>query len=223
MYIVTGASSGLGREVVKELLSSELHISVVGVSRRNPSIDHDFFKWIKMDQSDWQSTEQAVSQILAMNMPIKGIIHCAGILNLETFDRLSENESQVVMNTNVIGLAHLQGLLMASIKKKGASTIVVTSTAVFKPLARQPLYAASQAARQALALSFRDELSDYEDAPVHIVAPRAMQPSGMARPKPGKKYIDSRYVASCIVHLLKSFDSSEQDIVINRRKAASIE
>jgi short-subunit dehydrogenase len=228
MYVITGASSGLGHEVTKQLLkkvsrSKKEPETVIGICTRQPDFTDTSFLWIPFDQSNWKSTEVVVSKILKYKEKLQGIVHCAGILSLEGFGRLTEKEASHVLAVNVTGLAHLHGLLLDRVKVDHTSTVIVTSTSVLQPKARQPIYAASHWARQCLAKTFRDELADFVDTPTHTIAPDAMQPSGMASPKPGKRYINNKYVAERIISLLSSDGVTEEDIVLNRRKAGSIE
>jgi len=153
--VVTGASSGIGKETA--ILLSNLGATVSIVARREEYLKEtlsemqgDNNHYYACDLSDTDSINDVVSNIVTTSGPVDGLIHCAGIgVNLPiAMTKVKSIES--VMKTNFYSFAELIRLLS---KKKnsneGASFVGVSSIASMKGDKTQGAYAASKAAMNA--------------------------------------------------------------------------
>lgn len=153
--VVTGASSGIGRETSIRL--SKLGVKVSLIARREEELketlsemEGEGHKYFLCDLSDTESINNLVSDIVSEAGPVDGLVHCAGIgvnipVSLTKTDILDS-----VMKTNFYSFAELIRLLS---KKKncnsGASFVGVSSVASIKGDKSQGAYAASKAAMNA--------------------------------------------------------------------------
>lgn len=163
--VVTGASSGIGRETA--ILLSKLGAKVSLIARREDALqetlsmmegeDHHFYM---SDLSDTEGIGDLVKSIVAEAGTVDGFIHCAGIgVNLPV-SMTKTDAIDSVMRTNFYSFAELIRFLS---KKKnsneGASFVGVSSVASLKGDKSQGAYAASKAAMNAYIHPAAKELS----------------------------------------------------------------
>lgn len=77
-HFVTGASSGLGLELCKTLLSQGQH--VLGLSRSEPKIKNDLFQWIQCDLSQTDKLQEVI-QSIPQEIKMKSLVNNAGTLD----------------------------------------------------------------------------------------------------------------------------------------------
>ena len=140
MFVITGASDGLGLEVAKLLLSQRK--KVVSLSRSEPLVEG--VQWIKTDLTDEASIEAAAKQVNAMDDKLEVLVNCAGVLSFEPIENVSFAELERVFHTNVIGAILLTSRLMERIKKDAADVVNVSSTVGTKAYKDQAAYGSSK-------------------------------------------------------------------------------
>jgi NAD(P)-dependent dehydrogenase (short-subunit alcohol dehydrogenase family) len=163
--VVTGASRGIGREIVLELVAQG--VSVVAVSRNQPALDelaqqnNELISVCAKDISDPDCAE-VVSGIV--RGPLDILINNAGLLlqgqlGEQTFDNIEK-----MYRTNVIAPAMLtQGLLPALKKSSSAHIVNIGSMGGFQGTAKFPglwAYSSSKAALSNMAECWAEELKD---------------------------------------------------------------
>lgn len=163
--LVTGASSGIGKETA--ILLSKLGARVSLVARREDALketvsvmEGDGHHWYSCDVSDAENISGLVSAIAGESGAVDGFIHCAGIgVNLPVSVTKTDTIDSV-MKTNFYSFAEFIRLLS---KKKnsnaGASFVGVSSVASLKGDKSQGAYAASKAAMNAYIHPAAKELS----------------------------------------------------------------
>ena len=163
--VVTGASSGIGRETA--VLLSKLGAAVTIVARRKDELEKtladmegDNHHMFVCDLSDMEAIDGLVSSIISASGPVDGFIHCAGIGVNIPVSMTKAGTLDTVMKTNFYSFAELIRLLS---KKKnsnpGASFVGVSSVASIKGDKTQGAYAASKAAMNAFIHPAAKELS----------------------------------------------------------------
>ena len=134
-YIVTGASSGLGRQVCVTL--SQLGANVTAVARRENRLretlllmekgEHDCYSY---DLSEVEGIESLVYSIVSKNGKYDGAVHCAGIGTLMPIAMSKYSFMKEIMDINFFSFIELVRVLS---KKKntneGASFVAVSSAA----------------------------------------------------------------------------------------------
>ena len=153
--IVTGASSGIGKETAK--LLSRLGASVSIVARREEALkqtisemEGDKHHYYSCDLSNADTISDLISKAVSESGPVDGFIHCAGIgVNLPV-SITKPATIDTVMRTNFYSFVEFIRLLS---KKKnsnaGASFVGVSSVASMKGDKSQGAYAATKAAMNA--------------------------------------------------------------------------
>jgi short-subunit dehydrogenase len=172
VIVVTGAGSGIGKALVKELLSRGSH--VVAVDLRQASLDalasecnHDYLTAHCLDITDRRAVEALVPAIRSAKSSVDGLINCAGII--QPFVRVNEldyHDIEHVMNVNFFGTLHMiKAFLPLLLERPEAHIVNVSSMGGFLPVPGQSVYGASKAAVKLLSEGLYAEL---RDTPVRV-------------------------------------------------------
>ena len=149
--LIVGASSGIGLETAKSLLSKGF--IVFSASRTPPDLTGiTHFTW------DAQNPDSTV--FASLPDEIHGIIYCPGTINLKPFHRLSQEDFKHDFQINVLGaIAVIQAVLPKLKKADGASIILYSTVAAKIGMGFHASVAASKGAVEGLTLSLAAELS----------------------------------------------------------------
>lgn len=161
--LVTGASSGIGAEIARELAARGYNVTLA--ARRIEKLrglaeelaeDYDVEATpIECDVTDDQQVQKALAAITAAGKRIDILVNNAGVGSEGGFGDCSYESqvAQVDLNCRaVVGLTHRVIGDMAD--HGGGGVLIVASTAAFQPMPRQTVYAATKA----FALSFSEAL-----------------------------------------------------------------
>jgi NADP-dependent 3-hydroxy acid dehydrogenase YdfG len=114
--IVTGASSGIGAATVRGL--REAGARVAGGARRADRIDADIA--LELDVTDPASCERFVDAALRKLGGLDILVNAAGLgLGREPFDESTEDDEEVVLETNVHGLIRMTRLCLPHVADGG--------------------------------------------------------------------------------------------------------
>jgi NAD(P)-dependent dehydrogenase (short-subunit alcohol dehydrogenase family) len=160
--LVTGASSGIGREIVYQLNSQNANIIITGRNQEklNDTIfnidGHNVIYSKALDLNNDEELEQFV-----LEMPkVDGVIFCAGIAEYTPIKLLNKNKIQKTLDTNFISQTQLTRLLIKSKKiNPGGSLVYVSSLSSQQGVSATASYAASKAALNAFMRVTASELS----------------------------------------------------------------
>ena len=162
--LVTGASSGIGADIAREL--AERGHAVTLVARREDRLAvlaeeleaklHVRTDAITCDLSDAAARERLVAEIRARGLEVSILVNNAGFGSAGRFQDLDPEGELRMVRTNVEAVVHLCGEYIPAMIERGEGAVLnVASTAAFQPLARQSTYSASKA----FVLSFTEVLS----------------------------------------------------------------
>lgn len=187
--IITGASRGIGFELVKQFLNAG---DTVFCLTRNleplKSIDHVNLKSISTDLSSQDSMNTAVAFIKKEVSHIDCVINNAGSLINKPYETISYNELQKVYQVNVFAPYYLtQQLLSVLGKEKKSHVVNISSMGGFQGSAKFPglsAYSSSKAAIVGLTECLAEELKDKNIA-VNCLAIGAVQTEMLAEAFPG--------------------------------------
>jgi L-xylulose reductase len=147
--LVTGASSGIGWEVVQQLLRAGAEVFAVGRDAKAlEQLQAQGCQVLSLDIADNTALEQALENLPAMH----GLVNCAGIASLQPADAVSADAFDQVMAVNARAAAIVAGrVAKAMIAAKIAGSIVnVSSQASLIALDDHLSYCASKAALDAM-------------------------------------------------------------------------
>jgi short-subunit dehydrogenase len=194
--IVTGAGSGMGRELTLQLLQKQanvvgidIHADTLAETQKIAGVGDDRFKGFAMDITDKAKVEALPDTIIQHFGSVDGIINNAGIIQkfVPVKDLAFENIERV-MNVNFYGTVYLiKAFLPHFLQRPEAHIVNISSMGGFLPVPGQTIYGASKAAVKLLTEGLHSELRN-TNVHVTVVFPGAVATnistnSGLEMPK----------------------------------------
>lgn len=158
--LVTGASSGIGREIAIECsqMGAKVVLNGRNINRLKETLslmEGDHVVWT-MDLTDSAGMSEAVSCIPALN----GIVHCAGINELIPAKQVTAADVDRIMGTNFKAPVLLQAEILRQKKLiRGSSVVFIASICADTPIIGNSIYSASKGALVSYAKSLMLELA----------------------------------------------------------------
>jgi len=195
LVIITGASKGIGFELMKQFANSGY--LVIAVSRNVSAIQ----KYIKSedvlnilpvaaDISKTAGIKRVYQSCKVLNKPISILVNNAGQILVKPFQKITEKEMQSVYQTNVFGPFLLIQALLPLMGKKSTTHIVnISSMGGFQGSAKfagLSAYSSSKAALSGLTECLAEELKG-TSVSVNCLAIGAVQTEMLAKAFPGYK------------------------------------
>lgn len=153
--LVTGSSSGLGRELIANLLAEE--IVVFGVSLNGINLEHENYTDILCDLTDEEAVEELFQIISEKTSSLHHVIHLAGLFQMAPFLDHSKEENLNLLQTNVLGAMNLFKHVFSYLVEEESHLILFTNPASISGLSNLSGYGATQAAVLNLFESLKSE------------------------------------------------------------------
>jgi NAD(P)-dependent dehydrogenase (short-subunit alcohol dehydrogenase family) len=166
IFLVSGASRGIGKAVALKLLSEGAKVAAVArdveklneMKESSPCPENVFV--YSADLTDTASIVPLVKKIAAENGLLKGMVHCAGVLQSIGFSSSKHRDKEVFELNFHAGAELARGFVdRKSCSGKGASIVFISSIASLKALPGGVAYAASKGAVNSLTISLAAELA----------------------------------------------------------------
>jgi len=168
VIVVTGASSGIGRETALRLASKGAR--VVASARREEPLD-DLVEQIRSaggeatsvpaDVSIYEDVQSLAREAVSTYGRIDTWVNNAGILLVSEFENADLDEARRIFDVNFWGEYHGCKAVLPIMKRQGSGTIInITSLTAKRPLPMMSVYSASKAAINGLSEALRAELAD---------------------------------------------------------------
>jgi NAD(P)-dependent dehydrogenase (short-subunit alcohol dehydrogenase family) len=166
--LITGCSSGFGREIARYFLDRDWQVIA---TMRTPRTDilraSKRLRILPLDVTDPDSIRRVVDAA----GPIDVLVNNAGIGAAAPFELTPSSLARELFETNTIGTMAMTQAVLPQFRQRHAGVIVnVTSSATLKPLPLISLYTASKAAVNAFTESMALELAPF-DIRVRLVVP----------------------------------------------------
>lgn len=121
-WFVTGASSGVGKEVCKQLI--DRGYNVIAVARRTPDFFRENVLSLSVDVTKPDMIENAIKQGIEKFGSIDVLVNNAGISQYSTCEELSFSELEKVMSVNFYASFHTMKAILPYFRKNNNGTIV---------------------------------------------------------------------------------------------------
>lgn len=170
VFIVTGASSGMGKSCSDLLLEKEA--VVIGIDRNDSTIEHDRYSHCKADVLDEEQIQKCISEVDSKYGHIDGLVNAAGIFgNNKPFYELTSEEWIKVISVNTTGtfiVSKAAAPIMIREKHGKIVNISCIRSTIFKN--NMADYAASKGAVASMTSAMALDLAPY-NIQVNSVAP----------------------------------------------------
>jgi short-subunit dehydrogenase len=168
LAVVTGASSGIGRELAKQFATHDFDLVIAAEDAALADAARELeqlgaqVEAVQVDLATPQGVEELYGRIGALGRPVDALALNAGIGAGGAFatDTPLEQELQIV-DLNCRSTVHLAKLVVRDMVTRREGRILITSSiASTMPGTYQAVYNASKSFTQAFALALREELAD---------------------------------------------------------------
>ncbi|KRF22372.1 oxidoreductase [Phycicoccus sp. Soil802] len=159
--LVTGASSGIGKEVAHRLV--EAGFQVVGTSRHASGLTgRDGLTYVDLDVSNDASVIAAVEHVIGRYGRLDVLVNNAGIGSLGAAEELSVAQDRNVIDVNVVGVMRMMKAVLPHMRAQGRGRIVNISSIVgLVPQPHMAVYVASKHALEGYSESVDHEVREY--------------------------------------------------------------
>ena len=193
VVLVTGASSGIGRECA--LRFARLGDTVIGVARHEPALrelaeEHPGIRVEVCDVTDADARVALVGEVILRYGRIDVLVNNAGVGPLGYLHELTAEDVERVYATNVVAVADLTRLVLPDMRQRGDGAIVmISSVAAWVAVPPTTAYASSKFAVDGLVEGLRRETWG-TGLHVHSINPAPISTDYLARsgnraPQPG--------------------------------------
>lgn len=166
--LVTGASSGIGAELARELASRRLGLTLV--ARREDRLEsladelrsaHGVrVEVMSVDLTDASARAEIAPTVAERGLDVEVLVNNAGFSTVGRVDRADHEREVAMIRTDVEAVADLCTIFLPGMVKRGRGAILnVASTAAFQPLPGQAGYGASKAFVLSYSRAIRAELN----------------------------------------------------------------
>ena len=168
---ISGASRGIGKSMAKHFAKS--NFNVVGTSRNNFKFDDDLENLLplKLDVTSRNDVKDCFDELKSKNLLPDILINNAGITADQLFLRMSDDDWDGVINTNLTGTFNLTKIFLKNmIKNKFGRIINISSISGLMGNPGQVNYSSSKAALNGFTKSLAKEVGS-RNITVNCVAP----------------------------------------------------
>jgi 3-oxoacyl-[acyl-carrier protein] reductase len=177
--VVTGAGRGIGEAIAKRLAAEGAKVAVVSRTESNSARTADAINAVTpgaakpyaVDVADFDAVQKTGDQILADFGRCDILVNNAGITRDTLAMRMSSDDWDVVLQTNLKGAFNFtRAILRAMVKQRSGRIINISSVSGLMGLAGQANYAASKAGLIGMTKSIAREIAS-RGITVNVVAP----------------------------------------------------
>lgn len=156
--LVTGASSGIGRAIARNLLLQGHR--VIGVSRDRSKFvqERDNFTPVQMDLSHLTELPEQTREILKRFPELDAVVFSAGLGQFGSLEEFSYAQIEYLMTVNFTSQVFLTRAVLPTLKRKSQSDLIyIGSEAALKGARKGSIYCASKFALRGFTQALREE------------------------------------------------------------------
>ncbi len=168
-YLVTGACGGMGRAICKAL---------EGAGHRVWGMDRDVSggpeRCFQADITDPGALEAVAGLLRQEAGTLDGVIHAAGIYDLDSLVEITEERMKRIFDVNLLGMMRVNRIFLPLLAEGGRIVIISSELAPLRPLPFTGIYAVTKGAVEKYAYALRMELQ-LLNHPVTVIRPGAVK------------------------------------------------
>ena len=165
--LVTGGNRGIGYAIAEEFIASGFKVAVTARSGNGPAGSLT----VRADVTDPNSLDSAIAEVESQLGPIEVLVANAGITRDTLLMRMSDEEFEEVVDTNLNGVFRvLRRVTKGMIKQKFGRVVLIGSVVGLLGSAGQVNYSATKSALVGMARSITRELGG-RNITANVVAP----------------------------------------------------
>jgi uncharacterized oxidoreductase len=180
--LITGGSSGIGLELVKQIGEFNQKIIITGRNSKSLAEVKKMYPFVETFVSDVSNTSQIESlakEIVSKHPDLNVIVNNAGImrnLNMKS-NKLSIDNITDELDTNLVGaIKMIHTFLPHLLSKSDAGIVNITSSLAFVPYSAAPVYSASKAGLHAFTKALRLQLLNTNISVIEVAPPSTETP-----------------------------------------------
>ena len=202
--LITGATSGLGREMALQLAARGESVLASGrrVERLAELEAHDKISAAQLDLT----SEKEIADFCSKTGPLSGVILNAGVTYADPFISGDFEKDAALIQTNVTANVQLIRTLLPKLKNSQGRILIIASLGGLTPLPYQAVYAGTKAFMINFGLSLREELK-HENIQVGVFAPGGIKTEMTDIPAMKALEKDLAPVADVARAALKAYDT----------------
>ena len=144
MIVITGASSGIGRELAKICIQKKLSDSTILISRNDPNLDGSI--WLKADFRKENDLIKVSDFLKNKSDKLDFMVHCSGIMKSCQSNKLNLEELKDSFMVNTIAPIFITSALTRHLAKAKGTVIAISSIASSLDIPGETIYSSSKAA-----------------------------------------------------------------------------
>lgn len=156
--IVTGASSGIGLEAAKKLVSLNYRVYGLARSFTKTKWRHEYFTDVTCDVTDLKRLKSSVTEILNKEKSFDLLLNNAGVGYFAPHEELRPEHIEQMVKTNLLAPLIITRLVLRELKKSRGYIINISSIAAIKNSVFGCAYAATKAGIRHFGNSLFDEV-----------------------------------------------------------------
>lgn len=173
--IITGGSGAIGQAIARELINGDAHVALVGRNEANGQKAEDALgeraRFYRADVTHADAVKDAVKRVMSDHGRIDYLVNNAGALRDNLFVRMSDDDWDTVLDTNLKGAFYCSKAVARHMLKARSGAIVnVSSISGQLGVPGQANYSTAKAGLEGLTRSLARELAS-RDIRVNAVSP----------------------------------------------------
>ena len=169
--LVTGATGGMGKAICS--LLNEKGYRVFGIDY-NEGEDYGNVSLFKCDITDTASVEAVFEKISSEVKELYGIVHTAGIYDLDSLIEMDETRFKRIFDVNVFGVYRINKIFKPLLFTGSRIVITTSELAPLDPLPFTGIYGITKSTLEKYAFSLRQE-TQLLGIPVSVIRPGAVK------------------------------------------------
>jgi 3-oxoacyl-[acyl-carrier protein] reductase len=175
--VVTGASSGIGAEICRQMLAADYEVVALGLGK--PKETHERLHAIEVDLLDRAAAEQAAQEI-ASRFAVSHVVHNAGVIRPALLPDVKLDDLDALTQLHLGAAISITQAVLPSMKQARFGRIVLISSRGALGLQTRTAYAATKAGMIGMARTWALELAA-DGITVNVIAPGPIGDTEMFR------------------------------------------